>query len=367
MITTILMLIMGAGFIIGGVDTILNDRWKLSTEFKKGLGFMGTATVTMAGFMCLAPIFAAVLTALIDLAGGNIIFGIDPAMVASVLNINQGGYPTAIAIADDPLLGQFAGIIVCSMLGNTIIFTIPSCMGVIGKEDHEFFARGLLIGLIPVPIGAFVSGIMMDIEIGTLLLNLIPVILLAILMILGLTFIPKQMTAGFVKVARVIQLVGIIGLTIAGFTKITGYVVIPMLDDITSAMAVIAAMCFVMAGSFVVMELFMRAFKKSLQKFGSKFGLNAITISGMLISLLSMFPTFAMMKDMNPKGKIVCTAFFVAGGVALGGHMSYTAVQEPDVLIPMIVGKLLAGGLAVVLALIIESKRHDKIDVVAEA
>ena len=76
----------------------------------------------------------------------------------------------------------------------------------------------------------------------------------------------------------------------------------------------------------------------------------------MLFSFIILVPAFALMKDMNPRGKRVCTAFFVGGTCVFGGHLSYAAAQEPDYLVPMIAGKLTAAVLGAALMLVLERK-----------
>lgn len=352
----IIMIIMAVGFVIGGIDKIAGNKLGLGKKFEDGIQFLGTATTSMAGLLCLVPVFSGGIRMFLDRIG---LGGMDPAMAASVLGINMGGYSLAVELAADPLLGKFSGVVVSSMLGAAITFTIPVGLSIIEKEDRGYFARGLMIGLIPVPVGCFVAGWMMKIPFTQLLVNEIPVLVLALFLILGLYFIPDKMTVGFVILGRTIQILALIGLILAGFTYISGITLLPAMQGILPAMSVICGMCILMAGSFTIMEIFMKGCKARLEKAGSKVGLNAASISGMLFSFISLLPVFAMMKDMNSKGKTVCTAFFVGSTCVFGGHLSYVAAEAPDFMVPMIVGKLVAAVLGALLALAVANKTEE--------
>jgi len=61
---------------------------------------------------------------------------------------------------------------------------------------------------------------------------------------------------------------------------------------------------------------------------------------------------YKMMKDMNPRGKIINTAWLVPATAALGDHLGFTAGVHPEAITAVVVSKLIAGVLAVVLAML---------------
>ena len=62
--------------------------------------------------------------------------------------------------------GQFGGLIVGSMLGPTIVFTIPVGLGIIKAEDRPYLATGVLAGVITIPIGSFAGGLAAGFPVG---------------------------------------------------------------------------------------------------------------------------------------------------------------------------------------------------------
>ena len=130
----ILMIVMAAGAVLGGVDRILGNRFGLGGQFEKGFMLLGPMALSMAGIICLAPVLA-------DALGRVIVpfyqlIGVDPAMFGTLLAIDMGGYQLARELAADPLVGSYAGLVVSAMFGCTLVFTIPVGMGMIPTEDQ---------------------------------------------------------------------------------------------------------------------------------------------------------------------------------------------------------------------------------------
>ena len=46
-----------------------------------------------------------------------------------------------------------------TMLGVTIVFTIPAVLGIVDKNNIEHVATGIMAGVMTVPIGAFAGGL----------------------------------------------------------------------------------------------------------------------------------------------------------------------------------------------------------------
>ena len=84
---------------------------------------------------------------------------------------------------------------------------------------------------------------------------------------------------------------------------------------------------------------------------GEKLGMDPVSAAGIVITMANSIPVYKMMKDMNPKGKVINTAWLVPATAALGDHLGFTAGVRPDMITPVVLGKIIAGILAIVLAL----------------
>ena len=106
----------------------------------------------MAGVYAAAPVLSMVLGPIISPIYTAI--GADASMFATtILACDMGGYPLAMELASDPSIGNFAGLILGTMMGPTIVFTI--C----GPGHHQegrppLPGRGVLAGMITIPSAA---------------------------------------------------------------------------------------------------------------------------------------------------------------------------------------------------------------------
>ncbi len=106
-------------------------------------------------------------------------------------------------LAKDPNAGLFGGLIVGAMMGPTIVFIIPVALGIIEKDDQKFLATGILAGIITIPIGAFVGGLVAGFELMMVLRNLVPIIIFAVVIALGLLKLENAMIKGFTYFGKV--------------------------------------------------------------------------------------------------------------------------------------------------------------------
>lgn len=253
--------------------------------------------------------------------------------------------------AEKQQAGLFAGLIVSSMLGCTLVFSIPVGLGLIENRDRPFFVKGLLNGLITIPFGSLVGGIVARFDLTMLLVNSIPTILLALCLILGLIYIPDRMIKGALVFGRFIVIVITIGLAAAAFQEVTKKVLIPGMAPIMDGVIVTGQIAVVLFGTFPVLTLFTKARSRPLARAGRMLGMDATGAAGIVITLANSIPVYKMMKDMNPKSKVLNVAWLVPATAALGDHLGFTAGVRPAMIAAVVIGKLSAGVLAIVLCL----------------
>lgn len=358
-INEIIIYIMVIFMIIGAIDKFFNNKLKLGDKFEDGIMAMGALTLSMVGIIVIAPVLAKILSPIV--VPVYTALGADPAMFATTLLANDmGGYPLALEMALDPDAGIFAGIILGAMMGPTIVFTIPVALGIIEKKDQRFLATGVLAGMITIPIGSFVGGLVAGYSVGMLISNLVPIIIVAALIILGLWRIPEKMIKGFTIFGKGVVIVATTGLAVGIIEELTGFAVIPGTAPISDGIEIVGAIAIVLAGAFVMVEVITRVFKKPLLQLGKVLGMNDIAAAGMVATLANNIPMFTMMKDMDDRGKILNVAFAVSAAFVLGDHLGFTAGVERDLIFPMIVGKLTGGITAILSGIIIANNMLGK-------
>lgn len=358
-INEIIVYLMVVFMALGAIDRIIGNRFGLGEKFEEGIMAMGSLALAMVGIICLAPVLADFLRPVV--VPFYQFLGADPAMFAGTILANDmGGAPLAKELALTTQAGQFGGLIVGAMLGPTIVFTIPVGLGIIRPEDRPALATGVLAGIITIPIGSFVGGLAAGFPVGMVLRNLLPIVLFAVLIALGLVFVPNGMVKGFQIFGKIIVIVITIGLAVAIIQKLTPLTLIPGLNPIEEGISIVGDIAIVLAGAFPLVFVITKVFQKPLMKLGSLLGMNDVAAAGLVATLANNIPMFQMLHDMDARGKIINVAFAVSAAFVFGDHLGFTAGFDSTMIFPMIVGKLVGGVTAVAVAMFLTRKetRH---------
>jgi ethanolamine transporter len=354
----IIIWIMAAFAVLGGIDRILGNRFSLGEHFQEGIIAMGSLALAMIGIICLAPVVAGVLKPVVVPVFS--LLGADAAMFAgTILACDMGGGALAQEMTADPQAAMLGGVLTGSMMGATIVFTIPVALGILQEEDRPALAQGVLCGIVTIPVGILVGGIVAGFPIGMVIRNLIPIVLIAALISLGLWKAEKAMIRGFTLFGKGVTALITIGLVVAIVESLTGFVLIPGMAPISEGFETVGAIAIVLAGAFPLMFALTKLLQKPLMKLGGVLGINDTAAAGLITSLANSIATFGMVKDMDHRGKIVNIAFAVSAAFVLGDHMGFTAGFAPKMLVPMILGKLAGGISAVAVALLLTRKYQD--------
>lgn len=352
----ILIAVMAAFAVLGAVDRIIGNRFGLGKEFEDGITAMGALALAMVGIISLAPVLANLLKPVV--VPVYAFLGADPAMFAgSLLACDMGGGALAMEMTDDIQAAYLGGVLTGSMLGATIVFTIPAAMGIVAKEDHPAIAKGILCGIVTIPLGVLAGGLVAGFPILMVLRNLIPIVLIAALIAVGLWKAEKWMIKGFGWFGKAVVAIITVGLAAAIVEALTGLVIIPGMAPIEEGFQTVGAIAIVLAGAFPLVYAVTKLLRKPLLKLGGLLGINDTAAAGLVASLANSIATFGMVKDMDGRGKVVNIAFAVSAAFVFGDHLGFTAGFAPEMLPGVIVGKLVGGVSAVAVALWLTRKR----------
>jgi ethanolamine transporter len=269
----------------------------------------------------------------------------------TLLACDMGAGPLALQITENRDAALLGGVITGSMLGATLVFTIPVAMGILRQEDRPAMAKGILCGIVTIPLGVLAGGITAGFPLGMVLRNLIPIVLIAALIALGLWKAENAMVRGFGAFGKGVVAVVTAGLGAAILEELTGFTLIPGLAPLSEGFATVGAIAIVLAGAFPLVAVLTKVLSRPLRKVGEIIGINDVAAAGIIASLANSIATFGMVKDMNRRGKVVAIAFAVSGAFVFGDHLGFTAGFAPEMLTAVILGKLTGGFSAVVLAL----------------
>jgi len=340
----------------GAVDRILGNRLGLGKEFEDGITAMGSLALAMVGIISIAPVLANLLRPVVVPVFGFL--GADPAMFAgTILACDMGGGALARELAADPQAAALGGVICGSMLGATIVFTIPVALGILRKEDRSALAKGILAGIVTIPVGILVGGIVAGFPILMVLRNLIPIVIIAALIALGLWKAENAMIKGFGIFGKGVIALITIGLAAAIVQSLTGFAIIPGMAPVEDGFLTVGAIAIVLAGAFPLVYAVTKLLRKPLLKLGKLLGINDTAAAGLIASLANSIATFGLVKDMDSRGKVVNIAFAVSAAFVFGDHLGFTAGFAPELLPAVILGKLAGGISAVAVALFLTKKK----------
>ena len=353
----ILIAVMAAFAVAGAIDRIFGNRWGLGKEFEAGILAMGSLALAMVGIVCLAPVLASLLKPVIVPVFAFL--GADPAMFAgTILACDMGGGALAVELAASHPAAMLGGVLTGSMLGATVVFTIPVAMGILEEKDRPVMAQGILCGIVTIPLGVLAGGLTAGFPIGMVLRNLIPIVIIGALIALGLWRAENAMVRGFEVFGKLVVAVVTVGLAAAIVEALTGFVIIPGMAPISEGFETVGTIAIVLAGAFPLVFVITKLLRKPLMAAGRWLGINDAAAAGLIASLANSIATFGMVKDMNRRGKVVNIAFAVSAAFVFGDHLGFTAGFAPEMIGPMIVGKLVGGVSAIAVAMWLTGKEE---------
>lgn len=361
-IVTVMMVFM----LLGAIDKAMGNKRGYGAAFDEGFQALGPLAIAMVGVVAAAPVLSIVLRPII----GPIyeMLGSSPSIFATTLLLaDAGGYSLATELAgSNAVMGQFAGIVVGCTMGCILLFDIPVALTLIQKKDRPLLACGILVGVITAPIGCFVGGIIMNLttdyhmDLPTMFFSLLPVIIVAAVLALGLWFKPVALMDGFSKFGAFVTGLIAIFVAIAVFQYETG-IRFPLfhlmveetaegITPLANSVEILGDIAFVLIGAFPMVEFIKRHFGAALAKLGNKVGMNDAASAGIVATVANNIPTFQMLKDMNPKGKLMNIAFASCAAFMFGDHLGFVAGVNSTMILPMIFAKLACGFSALFLA-----------------
>lgn len=349
MVTEILFFIIALFLLISGLDYIFGNKLGLGTQFKKGVEASGSLALNMIGIYILAPMLTEGLMGIIIPITN--IFKIDPSLVpASLLAVDMGGFQLAQSLAMNRQMADFSGILLASNLGATISFSIPVALGMIKKEDLPYFLRGLVIGLISLPVGLFIGGLVQGIGIQKLLVNCAPLFVLSLVLAYCTMRHTSQTVKCFGVLSKVIVTISIIGLIAVGVGVILDTSILPTYTPpLSEAAEIVVRIGLFLAGAYPMLKVVEHLIIRYCRPIAKLLEVNEATIIGMLGSLASNLLTFAEIKQMNHKGKVLASAVAISGAFVLGGQLAFVSTMSSEMVIPFIVSKLSGAILAIVI------------------
>lgn len=343
----IILIIFATTFVIGAADHFCCNRLGLGKKFAEGLQTFAPLFLTMAGFLVLVPLLAKLIAP--SASAFFTSFGADPGLFPGMILANDNGaYPLAQSLAGAPEAAGFGGMLLGSIVGANII-CMPLIFQLLNKEDHGYYFKGLMFGIITMPLAMLAGGITAGYQWKFIMQQMPPLLVLAIIAALLLRFIPQLLTKVLRFFAKAMEFISLAGISVAVFMDLAGK---PLagLTPVSEAVKIIGSIAIMLGGVYVFTSILATLLKKYLPKMANKLKINEVAVLGFITTLANAIPTMAMIKDMNPRGKMLNCAFLASGAFIFGDHLAYCSAVAPELVLPLLATKFTGAVTAVLIA-----------------
>ena len=349
--------------ILAGLDNILDNKYGLGVKFEEGFKSMGGMALSIVGIYTLSPIVGRLVLPILNPLA-NLIKTDPSVFIGSILATDLGGYLTSMEVANNPAIGQFNGLILASMLGTTISFSIPVTLKLINPKNFKYFTKGILAGVVTIPLGIVVAGIMMKIPWLDLLLNLLPVIFFSSIIVIGMIKSFDKVLRAFTIIGKTILLISTIGLLLSILDFMFGIIILPGMLPFEEAIIVVGKIAIILSGAYPLIYFISTKMQRILKNISIKYDLDEYSVLGLISSTVNNVPMIGVYDNMNWKGQIINAAFTVSGSFVFGGQLGYVSSLSRESVNAFIVAKLVAGISAIGLAIImikLELKKEEEL------
>jgi len=359
--------------LIGALASIRDNESPLGKEFLGGFHAIGHIFVPVAGIMASIPYLSQLVKIFVGPLFGLV--GADPSIAAtSIIAIDMGGYQLASELAlskENWIIASTVGY----MAGATIVFSIPVGLAMIPKADHPYMALGMMSGLLSIPLGIFATCALLvcfpttiravittqsestyplAMHFSDIFINLFPLVVFLGLLALGLRLIPNQMIKGFLAfgrtmdcLIRLVLVASVIEYFTSAFSTLFGHwgfhPIIADEKDLFRALEIAGYIGIMLSGAFPMVYLLKKLLKTPITKIGARLGLEPTGAAGLLASLANILAMYRLIPQMCPKDKVLNISFAVCAAFAFGDHLAFTANFQPNLVLPIFIGKITGG------------------------
>lgn len=376
---------------IGGIATIVKEDSGLAKSFRQGLEAMASLFLPIVGLTVSLPY----LVIFVERVFGPLFhtIGADPAVAAAIfLPPDTGGYALSLALARSPEIVVIA-LAVAIMTASTIAFNIPVGLSILKKEDHPYLALGAMSGFLAIPFGVFITCLILiltkpairtefstssaadyvlQLDFGTVLINLLPIIIFCVVLAVCLKLFPKAMIKGFMIFGKVllsamtlVAVASIIEHYTGFFSTIFGsWGFDPVMADEAESfrsIELLGSIAMMLTGAFPMVYLIRKFFGKFLEKAGRLAGLDGVGSAGLLAAMANGIALFNMIWEMKPSNKVIALAFTVCAGYCLGDWIAFNVNFQPNLVVPIFLGQFCGGIIGIIFAKLIAVPQANKI------
>lgn len=343
--------------VIGGLDYLFGNKLGLGSKFERALSLMGPMATSITGVIVMVPVLSLALQKTIVPLFAAI--GFDPGVFGGLIPVDWGGFFLARDLAFDPRMGLFGGINVAGTFGTVLSFAIPLGMRVLkDKNKQDAFARGILEGLVIMPVSLILGGLAAGLGFFEILWHSLPIFILSGLVLFGIWKNLPLMIRIFTVFSQILRAIGIIGITIGAFQQMAGVTIIPIITPILDALRIICMITVTMLGCLPLSEFLTRILRKPLESLAKKVRTSPEALSDPIMTIASGTAGIIAMQDFDERGIELNAAFVVFAVSALSAQLSFVLNNAPDHTVSYMVTKFVGGFLAIAFSIWMMNRRE---------
>lgn len=319
-----LMLVFAAA---GLLDEILGGKLGLMPNFEKGLATMGGLAMSTVGFYAIGVTYVQTHAEAIAEAAKHMPF--DPALIPScLLAPDMGALGMAQKLAATPALAAFTGAMVAGSLGMTVGYQLPVFLAAVRKDEIGELMRGFIFGLIAIPSGLAVGGLMLGLPVRQLFFNMIPVLVLCMVLIAAFVLVPALTMKIMIFLGNAIRIFSFLLFGVAVFGIFMPKYAVVENALIEEMLFMVLRMVIAACGGLVLSQVALKRLQKPIQRIGAVLGIKEEAVVGLFLSFIQSLAMLPLFSKMDKRGKVLNAAFSVAG--RLCGRRSDDLRSIPD-------------------------------------
>lgn len=329
--------------VLGLIDKII-QRWGLAQYVDAAVFAMSSTILPYIGICCVGAVLVGKLTQVLSVSESYL-----PAIIiGSLLSPDLGGFKLCQEIVREQEWFFFCSLILAGCIGQFISFQLPIFSSTI-HDSQDILIQGFIAGIIAAPAGILTGGVVIGIQLLSILCNCLPVWAICILIAVGFLKRPALTQRVLKMFGEVLQ-----SLCIGLFAAVVILLQInpdSILGHLADSMVTFIKMLVIVIGGTILSALIQKCLKVSFTM--KVFHLDPVSFSGILLNSISSVAMSPLWPQMSPLGKRINAAFAVSGAYMLGGQMTFAiAAENSRVLAAFFSAKIVAGALSILITVV---------------
>lgn len=169
--------------------------------------------------------------------------------------------------------------------------------------------RGFIFGLIAIPSGLAVGGLMLGLPVRQLFFNMIPVLVLCMVLIAAFVLVPALTMKIMIFLGNAIRIFSFLLFGVAVFGIFMPKYAVVENALIEEMLFMVLRMVIAACGGLVLSQVALKRLQKPIQRIGAVLGINEEAVVGLFLSFIQSLAMLPLFSKMDKRGKVLNAAF----------------------------------------------------------